>query len=51
MPDEEVAFVGNHLFGGPDGRAAAQQVDRHIDRLPGLAGMQLATRANERLAA
>ena len=51
MLDDEVAFVGNHLFGGPDGRAAAERVDRHIDRLPGLAGLHLATRANERLAA
>jgi hypothetical protein len=51
MPGDEVGFVGNHLFGGPDGRAAAERVDRHIDRLPGLAGLHLATRANERLAA
>ncbi len=51
MPDEEVTFIGNHLFGGADGRAAVERVDRHIDRLPGLAGLHLATRANEGLAA
>ena len=35
MPDEEVVFVGNHLFGGADGRDAIERVDRHVDRLPG----------------
>jgi hypothetical protein len=51
MPDEEVWFVNNHLFGGEDGRAAVERIDRHIDRLPGLEGLHLATRASERLAA
>jgi hypothetical protein len=46
-----VAFVNHHLFGGSDGRAAAERIDRHVDRLPGLAGLHLATRASERLAA
>ena len=51
MPDEEVWFVNNHLFGSDDGRAAVERIDRHVDRLPGLAGLRLATRASERLAA
>ncbi len=51
MPDEEVVFVGNHLFGGTDGRDAIERVDRHVDRLPGLDGLHLMARANERVAA
>ncbi len=51
MPDHEVAFVGRHLFGGAEGRAAVERVDRHIDRLPGLEGLRLMARANERVAA
>ena len=51
MPDEEVVFVGNHLFGGADGRDAIERVDRHVDRLPGLDGLHLMARANERVAA
>jgi hypothetical protein len=51
MPDEEVDFVGNHLFAGAEGLEALERVDRHIDRLPGLDGLQLLTRANARVAA
>lgn len=45
MPGAEVRFLANHLFGGPDGTAAAQRIDRHIDRLPGLSGLRLVERA------
>ena len=39
MPDEGgLASSNNHLFGGEDGRAVVERIDRHIDRLPGLAG-------------
>ena len=51
MPNEEVAFVGSHLFGGADGREAIDRVDRHVDRLPGLIGLRLMARANEKVAA
>lgn len=35
QPDEEVHFVAHHLFGGPEGRAAARRIDAAIARLPG----------------
>lgn len=45
MPDPEVRFMANHLFGGPEGREVAARVDRNIDRLPGLGGLGLVTTA------
>jgi len=45
MPDAEVAFLIGHLFGGPDGRSAVERIDRRIDRLPGLEGLNLVTDA------
>ncbi len=51
MPPAELAFMVRHLFSGPDGRAAADRIDRQIDRLPGLAGLGLAQRAATRWAA
>lgn len=50
MPDPEVAFTVGHLFGGSEGRAAAQRIDRRVDRLPGLAGLGLVERAVDRYA-
>lgn len=44
-PDSEVRFLITHLFGGADGAAAAARIDRHVDRLPGLAGLGLVTHA------
>ncbi len=41
MPREETRFVISYLFGDDDGRAAAQRIDRNIDRLPGLGGLRL----------
>jgi len=41
----EVRFMARHLFGDPDGRKAAQRIDRCVDRLPGLAGLHLAERS------
>lgn len=41
MPQNEVRFLATHLFGDEKGREHAQRVDRQIDRLPGLAGLQL----------
>jgi hypothetical protein len=45
MPKNEVSFLASHLFGGPEGVAAAARIDRQIDRLPGLGGLQLVERA------
>jgi hypothetical protein len=41
MPRAETAFLVSHLFADPTGRATAQRIDRHIDRLPGLEGLHL----------
>lgn len=35
-PPEDVRFMVNHLFGGPEGEAVAERIDRRIRRLPGL---------------
>ena len=45
MPAEETAFLLEHLLGGPGGRAAAQRIERNLDRLPGLAGLGIVTKA------
>lgn len=45
MPKDEVGFLCRYLFSGDDGRAVAQRIDRRVDRLPGLAGLDLVTRA------
>ena len=41
MPPSEVAFMVHHLFGGEDGRAMIERIDRRISRLPGLDGLRL----------
>lgn len=41
MPDGEVRFLVRHLFTGDDGRDVAARIDRRIDALPGLAGLDL----------
>ena len=41
MPAEEVRFLARYLFDGPEGALAAARIDRHVDRLPGLAGLNL----------
>lgn len=45
MPDEEVTHLTRFLFDGADGVAAAQRIDRQIDRLPGLTGLGLLERS------
>ncbi len=45
MPDAEVRFLAGYLFAGTSGLAAAQRIDRQIDRLPGLGGLNLVERA------
>ncbi len=41
----ETDFLVRHLFGGPEGLAVADRIDRRVDRLPGLCGLGLARRA------
>lgn len=41
MPEEESRHLVRTLFGGGEGRAVADRIDRRIDRLPGLAGLGL----------
>lgn len=45
MPDTEVHFLVNHLFGDEGGLEAARRIDRQIDRLPGLDGLSLVEKA------
>jgi hypothetical protein len=45
VPDSEVAFLRSYLFGDPDGQAMAERIDRRVDHLPGLDGLNLLTGA------
>jgi hypothetical protein len=45
MPKSEVAHIARHLFTDDDGRNMGARIDRRIDRLPGLSGMNLITDA------
>ena len=40
-PAVETDFLIAHLFAGEDGSRVAARIDRHVDRLPGLAGLDL----------
>lgn len=44
-PQEETDFVIAHLFSGDEGAAMAARIDRRVDRLPGLAGLDLVTKS------
>jgi hypothetical protein len=41
VPDQEVDFLRTYLFGDEDGQAMAERIDRRVDRLPGLEGLNL----------
>jgi hypothetical protein len=41
MEKEEVIHVMNHLMSGPDGRKAAQKIDKNISGLPGMSGLKI----------
>jgi hypothetical protein len=41
MPDREVKFLSSYLFGGTEGLPMVERIDRRVDRLPGLAGLDL----------
>ncbi len=45
MPAAETAFQLRYLMGGADGARVIRQLDEKIDRLPGLAGLNLVSRA------
>lgn len=45
MPRSETAHLARYLMDGDDGLAAVRRIDRHIDRLPGLAGLNLLERS------
>jgi len=45
MPPAEVEHLIAHLFSGEEGRAATERIDRRIDRLPGLEGLGIVSRA------
>ena len=49
VPKAETAFLIDHLFGGDDGLAVAERIDRRIDRLPGLAGLELCVKARQEM--
>jgi hypothetical protein len=44
-PRAETEFLLNYLMGGPEGARLIQQIDDKIDRLPGLTGLRLVSRA------
>lgn len=41
MPDADTAVLARTLFGSPEGRIAADRIDRRVDALPGLSGLGL----------
>jgi hypothetical protein len=51
MPAAETDHMIAHLFGGAEGRAMTERIDRRIERLPGLEGLELVTRARNRVRA
>ena len=51
MPQAEVRFMVNHLFGDDGGAAVVERLDRNIHRLPGLDGLYLLRSAAQRRAA
>jgi hypothetical protein len=51
MPTDETRFLVGHLFADDTGLATARRIDRHIDRLPGLAGLHLVENSVTELAA
>lgn len=50
LPPAEVRFMTNHLFGGDEGRAMIDRIDRRVARLPGLAGLHIVRDAAARAA-
>jgi hypothetical protein len=51
MPEEDTTHVVRTLFGGDEGRAVAERIDRRVDQLPGLDGLGLMRESLARYAA
>lgn len=51
MEPADAQFMIEYLFGGEDGRAMVERIDRRIERLPGLAGLGLVEQTRRRLVA
>jgi hypothetical protein len=49
MEESEVKHMSGFLFGGDEGHKVLDRIDRQVDRLPGLAGLSLATTAADKL--
>jgi hypothetical protein len=49
MPEPEVRHLVGYLFGDGEGRQVVERIDRRIDRLPGLAGLELVASARQSL--
>lgn len=45
MPADETRHLACYLMSGPDGLATLRRIDRRVDRLPGLEGLQLLERS------
>ena len=45
VASSETAFMAQHLFGDNKGLAAADRIDRHVERMPGLEGLTLVRNA------
>jgi hypothetical protein len=50
MPRSELRFLIDYLFSDSEGRAIAERIDRRIDNLPGLSGLDLVSHAVDRYA-
>lgn len=48
MPEQETAFLLEHLLGGPEGRRHAERIDRRVRSLPGLDGLTIVQDALDR---
>jgi hypothetical protein len=51
MDEAEVEHMSGFLFTGDEGRAVLERIDRQVDRLPGLSGLNLAATAGAKLTA
>jgi hypothetical protein len=51
LSPREVSFLARHLFTGAEGRAMTERIDRRLDQLPGLSGLELTSGAAQRLTA
>ncbi|MGH9081030.1 MAG: ferritin-like domain-containing protein [Acidimicrobiales bacterium] len=50
MPEQDTRHLAGHLFGDDQGLQTVRRIDRRVDRLPGLGGLQLLERSIPNLA-